>query len=137
MLHGLVGLIAFWSRLSDRYNRICSEGSAEKSVYFGVRAIISMVFSALLMVGIVAGVFYTLMLMDSLLVIFAIIIAIVLGLGGIVVMIIGVIGSLICVIYQLRLNRGPMGWIALVVWIGLLAATVWAIIYVLSLINGI
>ena len=78
-------------------------------MYFGVRAIISMVFSALLMVGIVAGVFYTLTLMDSLLVIFAIIIAIVLGLGGIVVMIIGVIGSLICVIYQLRLNRGPMG----------------------------
>ena len=137
MLHGLLGLIAFWSRLSDRYNRICAEGRADKSVYFGVRAIISMVISAVLIVGIVAGVYYVLLLTDTLLVVFAIIIAVALGIGGLLAMLNGVIGSLVCVIYQLRLNRGPIGWVALALWIALFAGMIVGIIYVLSMLGNI
>lgn len=133
MLKAIMGLIMFWSKLSDKYAKICSEGRQTTSVYFGVRAIISIITGIILMglfaigLGYAAGV-----LMNSLLFLFGIVIAAGLAVGILVAFVNGVIGSLICVIYQLRLNRGPMGWIALAVWILFLVAGVIGALYIVN-----
>ena len=120
----------FWARLSARYQQICSEGRQKNSVYFGVRAIISLIIGVVVVAGCLIGAYFIMTTIgESLLIIFAIVLAIGLAAAALVGLLNGIVASLICVIYQLRLNRGPMGWIALAVWVLFIGAAIGVLIW--------
>ncbi|MDE6585790.1 MAG: hypothetical protein K2K80_03820 [Clostridia bacterium] len=96
-----------------------------KSMVFGVTSIIYSVLSVVLAIG---GAALLSVATDSLLAIFIIVIGAVL-MGGAVATF---IGALVRVIAQLSINRRAIGWIALIVFLGIIAAIIVGIVYVLG-----
>ena len=94
-----------------------------KSVIFGITSII---YSLLAVAFAIGGAFVFSISTDSLLAIFLIVIGAVLMVGAVVTL----IGALVRVIAQLRINRRAIGWIALIVLIAAVAGSVVGIAYI-------
>lgn len=136
-LHILIGFFTFWTHIGVQYGLIKNnEERREKSVYLGVRSIIQTVICAALTVGLLFGAVFLVRQLEgeaALLFIFIIIGIIACVAGALSALVQGVIGGLLYMIYQFRLNKRPIRWVALGVWI---AAVVGMILFVILFISN-
>ncbi|MDE6655954.1 MAG: hypothetical protein K2J85_03080 [Anaeroplasmataceae bacterium] len=110
-LEGILNFLFHVSKMRDHAKRIKEdEEKRKKSIYFGV---ISIVYSLLSFGFCFAGAWLFENLLDSLLVIFIIIIGIGFMIGGLAMF----VWSIVAWILQLSINRRFIGWLALVVFI--------------------
>ena len=131
MLRAIWDFLTFWSRLSTKYNRIASDPELrEKSICFGVEAILSSIFGAVIIVLCAFGV--SALMSDSALgIIFAVLLIIV----AVVSLVQLIIRGLITMIYQRRLNKKPIGIASLIIWIvAVIAAIVLSVLMVSKII---
>ncbi len=123
-------IINFWSKADRKYNKLkADEEKRENSVSLGVRGIIQAILSAAFVVLFVFGGVFCFSKTEFELAGLLLILGGVLSLlCGLAVLVQGVIGALIYVIYQMKLNKRAVGWISLVIWFiclgGAIAASV-------------
>ena len=131
-IHLLIGFFTFWTHIGVQYAAIKNnEERREKSVYLGVRSIIQTLICAALTVGLLIGAVALVGLLEgeaALLFIFIIVGIVACLIGALSTLVQGVIGGLLYMIYQFRLNKRPIRWVALGVWI---AAVVGMIVFVI------
>ena len=113
-MKGIGQFIMYFTNISARYNRIANDPERkDKSVYFGVRSIISSIIGAIIVVLCAFGI-SALMDSDS---IVSIVFIVILALCMISALFECSLRGLITMIYQLRLNKLPIGWVSLAVFI--------------------
>ena len=121
-MKGFWKLIMYFSTLSMWYNRIISDPEKrEKSVYFGVQSIITSIVGATMVILCAFGV-SALLRSDGGIV--AIVFIALLALLMVVGLFEFTLRGLVAMIYQLRVNKRPIGWVALAVWIATFIATI-------------
>lgn len=121
-MKGFWKLIMYFSTLSMWYNRIISDPEKrEKSVYFGVQSIITSIVGAVMVILCAFGV-SALLKSDSGIV--AMVFIVLLALLMVVGLFEFTLRGLVAMIYQLRVNKRPIGWVALAVWLATFIATV-------------
>lgn len=116
---------AFWTKASNRYVRLKDdEGQRETSQTLGVRSIVRTLTGVVLFVALVwllvacIGNFRSVQSGSGGSLPILSIIGIVFGaVGALAAFVQGVLGGLIYLIYQFKLNRRPVRWIALSVWL--------------------
>lgn len=131
----LFKMFTFWVNLKVRYETIAKDPERkEKSVYFGVRSIISSIFSAIVIALSIWGIFacFNALNTDSFNMILAWIFIVLLAVIALTALFNGFVAALISTMYQLRLNKKPIGWVALAI---LIVAFVGAIIAALLLLK--
>ena len=119
-------ILNFWSKADRKYNNLkADEDKKDTSVSLGVRgiiqAILSAVFVALFVFGGVFCFSKTEFELAGLLYILGGVISLLCGLA---VLVQGFFGALFYVIYQMKLNKRAIGWIALVIWFLCLAGAI-------------
>lgn len=122
----------FFKLIGDIFNVSVKAGKIKndeekrpKSVRFAFTSIIYSVLAAAFAIG---GALLLTVSADSLLAIFLVVIAVALIIGGLVTF----IGALVRVIAQLRINRQPLGFIALAIFIVALIGSVAGIVMILA-----
>ncbi|MCM1305930.1 MAG: hypothetical protein NC037_06180 [Bacteroides sp.] len=114
MSNNLWELIMFNTHLKIRYQRICENPEKrEKSVYFGVLSILFSIIGAVIVALCAFGI-SSLMDNDNLL---SIVFIVILALCILISIVECTIRSLISTVYQLKVNKLPIGWAALAVFI--------------------
>ncbi len=134
-MKGIFKVLNFWANLRFRYDTIAKDPERkEKSIYFGVRSIISSIFSAIVIALSVWGIFAcsNAMNADSLNAIVAWVFIVLLAVITFTALCNGFVSALISTVYQLRLNKKPIGWVALAI---LIVSFVGAIIAALLLLK--
>ncbi|MGN0813246.1 MAG: hypothetical protein ACI4MQ_07050 [Candidatus Coproplasma sp.] len=143
-LLGLIGkLICFWTRIEGKYKRIKDdEEKREASVKLGVRSILESVVSGAVIMLLLWGLYSCLNNFLNIKVgdgtysmpVLTIIGIVVCGLGAVIVLFEGTVGALLYLIYQFKLNKKGVRWVALAVWLVMVAAIItFAIIIFLKL----
>lgn len=114
--------LLFWINLSTKYDTIKKDPEKKKkSIYFAVRTILTSLFSAIVVVLSIWGIIACFNNLSSeslssmMLSIFMWIFIVILILVALTGFINGFIASALCVSYQLRLNKKPIGWVALAI----------------------
>ena len=122
--------LTFWSQLSTKYARIASNPEQrEKSICFGVESIASTIFGAIIIVLCAFGV--SALISGSAL---GVILAVLLVIVALVSLVQLIVRGLITMIYQLKLNKKPVGIAALIIWIlAVIAAIVLSVIMVVKI----
>ncbi len=106
--------IMYFTNMSVRYDRIVSDPNRrEKSVWFGVQSLVASLFGAAVIILCAFGI-SALMKEDNIVTLVFIILLVVIMLVAILEC---TVRGLISMIYQLRVNKKPVGWIALAIWI--------------------
>lgn len=124
MLKFIMDFLTFWSKLSTDYGRIASDPERRaKSVRFGVQSILSSVFGAAVVLLCALGVSSLMSDTDGMKAL-GIVFAALLALIALVAVVQLTVRGLIATVYQMRLNRRPIGIISLVVWILSVIATI-------------
>lgn len=137
LLKLILSFFTFWINIRAKYDRIKNnEERREKSVRMGVRSIIQTVLCSVIAVlafyGAVVCLKYTASV--NLGMILSLIAGIFCILATLVSLIQGVLGGMLYMIYQLRLNRRPIGWVALAIWLLLVIAI---IVFAVCIYNGV
>lgn len=118
MLKALWNFLTFWSRLSTSYTLIANDPEKrEKSVRFGVQSIICSILGAALITLCMFGVATTTRGSSSLEGLVGIVVAAFLVLIAVVSLVQLIVRGLIVTVYQLKLNKHPVGKAALAIWI--------------------
>ena len=113
-MKGFGRFLMYFSNLGASYKRISNDPEKkDKSVYFGIRSILSSIFGAIIVVLCAFGI-SALMDTDN---IVSIVIIVVLVLCMLSALFECTLRGLITMIYQLRLNKQPIGWASLAVFI--------------------
>ena len=113
-MKGFGQFLMYFSNLSTRYQIIMnSPERREKSVYFGVRSILSSIFGAIIVILCAFGI-SALMDNDNIL---SIVFIILLALCMISALFECTLRALITMIYQLRVNKNLISWVALAVFL--------------------
>ena len=132
----IVGLLNFWTKKSYKFHALKDDETKRPiSVSLGVQSIIQSIIS---LVAVALGAFLLTtcvngMKTDALM----LIIFVFIGLAASVAVMIfsfiqGFLGAMLCWIYQLRLNKKAVGFIAIVVWILCLVGAILAALFILS-----
>lgn len=132
-MKAIMDFFAFWIGMRTRFDRYRNEGKAETSVAFGILSICYSLFGCALLALFVWLASLLLLQTDGLTPLLAVPFAVILGILALVVAVRGPIAGLVAAVYQLRLNKKPIGWIALAVWFLALAAAVVAALWVLGM----
>ena len=135
----LMSGISLLLKLGSKYNRICQEPERKATtMYFGIYAIITSIYTAGLFVLSVWGVIALMDGMDSagISVILMWVFVALLVIVALFLFAEYIFGGLMGVIYQFRCNRRPIAWIALAVFILTAAAMLVGLIFIFGL-NGI
>lgn len=114
----LENIIRFWEKADRKYNKIkADEAQKETSVSLGVRGIIQAVLSAVVVALFVfGGVFCATKIEFELAGLLYLLGTIIAFLCGLAILVQGLVGALIFIIYQMKLNKRAIGWIALIIW---------------------
>ncbi len=114
----LGNIIRFWEKADRKYNKIkADEAQKETSVSLGVRGIIQAVLSAVVVALFVfGGVFCATKIEFELAGLLYLLGTIIAFLCGLAILVQGLVGALIFIIYQMKLNKRTIGWIALIIW---------------------
>ncbi|MCH5351489.1 MAG: hypothetical protein J1F39_05950 [Clostridiales bacterium] len=137
----IFGFLRFWTSISNQYERIKSDPvRREKSVSMGVRSIIQTLLCAVIAAASFYGGIY---IATHFIGAVYEVITLVFWIAGVAAMFLvsamsvfmGIIGGLMYLIYQFRLNKRAIRWIALVVWIIAVIAAVAAVIVLLNIIG--
>ena len=113
-MKGFWQFFMYFNHLSVWYNRIVNDpDKREKSVYFGVRSIISSLVGAIIIILCAFGISALINNENALTVVFMVLLAV----AMISVLFECTLRGLVTMIYQLRVNKRPIGWIALAVFI--------------------
>lgn len=132
----LGNIIRFWEKADRKYNKIkADEAQKETSVSLGVRGIIQAVLSAVVAALLVfGGVFCATKIEFELAGLFYLLGTIIAFLCGLAILVQGLVGALIFIIYQMKLNKRAIGWIALVLWFLCLGGAIAASVVLIGLI---
>lgn len=119
--------LLFWVRAGRKYSKIREdERLREKSVRLGIRSIVQSIACAALMVlsiWLLTTCLGNLQGSDNSFILN--IAGVIIGAGCAVALLIqGMVGSLIYLVYQFKLNRRPVRWIGLAIWIAALVAVI-------------
>ena len=132
-MKGLGSFLSFWSQVSNQYARLtANEEKRARSVRLGVTAMILAVISAALVVGSVWGLGTAMGLISDSPIVGIVVLLLCIGVA-ITFLTRGMINALLYAIYQLRLNKKAIGWVALVVWFISLAAAIGGSLLLLSI----
>ena len=113
-MKGFWQFFMYFSNLSLWYNRIANDPEKrEKSTYFGVRSIISSLVGAIIIILCAFGISALMNNENVLTIVFIVLLAV----AMISVLFECTLRGLVTMIYQLRLNKRPIGWIALAVFL--------------------
>ena len=140
-LSQILGIIKFWSEISFQYERIKSDPERrEKSVFLGVRSIIQTIICAALAAASLYGGIYLLAhfsgaVYGPITLVFWIAGIALLFAAAVVSVLTGIVGGLLCMIYQFRLNKRAVRWIALAVWIVAVLGAIAVVIALLAIIE--
>ena len=132
----LLGALNLFFQLSSKYNRLSQDPERKaKTVYFGVYSIVMCVFTCAFAVLILWGIISCTNSLDSsglgeiVLYVFIAILA----LCELVLFLQLIFGGLLGIIYQFRCNRRPISWIALAVFIIVIAGMAVGIFFILGM----
>ncbi len=124
---------AFWSHIQTQYSKIkADEEKAKSSSKLGTTAIILSVISAIIVVGAAFGTLKLFDYMNNSSFIIGLIGLLVCIAALLIAFVQGVLGSLFYSIYQMKLNKKPIGWISLVVWFACVILAVVGVLLVLG-----
>ena len=114
----LGNIIRFWEKADRKYNKIkADEVQNETIVSLGVRGIIQAVLAAVVVALLVfGGVFCATKIEFELAGLLYLLGTIIAFLWGLAILVQGLVGALIFIIYQMKLNKRAIGWIALIIW---------------------
>ena len=113
-MKGFWQFFLYFNHLSVWYNRIVNDpDKREKSVYFGARSIISSLVGAIIIILCAFGISALMNNENALTVVFMVLLAV----AMISVLFECTLRGLVTMIYQLRVNKRPIGWIALTVFV--------------------
>lgn len=132
----LGGILLFWVKAGRRYEKLKNnEEKRDKSVSLGVRSIVQSVICAALAIVALLGLHFFLEnlngTLDSFGPILSLLGVIVTAVLALALLIQGIFGSLVYMVYQFKLNKQPMRFVALIVWILAIAAVVTAALLLL------
>lgn len=124
MLKALNAFFTFWVRISCKYDRLrANDLTRDKSIALGVQSVLQSILCGGMSVLSLFGVYYCIYgFTHGTLPIFSLIGLFVCAVAAVAFFVQGVIGALIYMIYQFRLNRRGVRWAALVVWFLSIAA---------------
>lgn len=118
-------VLMFWLDLSVHKDHITSDPERRRnSNYFGIRSIISSLLGFIVAALCGWGFFALSGTGDGLGVILVIILMVILALMAILSFLQGIVQGFVCFIYQLRINKKPIGWVALAIWLVLLLTVI-------------
>ncbi|MGN1060108.1 MAG: hypothetical protein ACI4QN_00095 [Candidatus Coproplasma sp.] len=143
LLQAISNMFSFWIRIEGKYSRIKNdEEKRDISVKLGVRSIVETIYSGILVILLLLGLYFCVNnLLNTrvgdgtysmpLLTIIGIIVC---GVGALICLFQGMGGSLLYMVYQFKLNKKPVRWVALALWLAMIVAIiVFAIIVFLQL----
>lgn len=143
LLQAISKAFSFWIRVEGKYSRIKNdEEKRDISVKLGVRSIVETIYSGVLAILLLLGLYFcvnnllNIRMGDGtygmpLLTILGIIVC---GMCALICLFEGMGGALLYMIYQFKLNKKPVRWVALAVWLAMMVAIiVFAIIVFLQL----
>ena len=133
-MKGLFKLFMFWVTVSNEYDRIKDGHKAQTSVKLGVESLIMSIFGIFATVGF-AVLAYFCFSVDDLALLLTFILGIICAAAALAFFIRLVLASIVYAAYQMKLNRRPIGIVALVISILISVATVVAVIVALSSLN--
>ena len=126
-MRNLWELFMFWIRISNRYDRLKNSPKAETSVKFGVTSLLLSILGIFFTVG-SAALAYTCFSVDGLEAVVAVIGGVICILAAIMFFVQMVLASIVYAAYQMRLNKRPIGIVALIVSLFIIIATVASIV---------
>lgn len=124
MLKALNAFFTFWTRIGRKYDRLrANDAKREKSIALGVQSILQSILCGGMSVLSLFGVYFCIYgFTHGTLPVFSLIGLVTCAVAAVAFFVQGVIGALIYMIYQFRLNRRGVRWVALVVWFLSIAA---------------
>ena len=124
MLKALGSFLTFWTRISCKYDRLrANDIKRDRSIALGVQSILQSILCGGMSVLSLFGVYYCIYgFSHGTLPIFSLIGLFVCAVAAVAFFVQGVIGALIYMIYQFKLNRRGVRWAAFVVWFLSIAA---------------
>ncbi|MGN1372832.1 MAG: hypothetical protein ACI4VK_02155 [Candidatus Coproplasma sp.] len=130
----LIGnLICFWVKIERRYDAINrDEEKRDKSVKLGVRSIIQSVICGVVIILLIWGLFLCLNHLESIKIgdgtysapFLTILGIVVCALCAVVLLFDGMFGALVYMVYQSKLNKKGIRWVALAVWLVMIVAII-------------
>ena len=130
-MRGLFHFFTFWITISNKYDRLKNNPEKQNSVSLGVTSIFMSIFGVLSAVGF-AYLAYLCFSVDDLAIILTFIFGVICAISAVVCFFQMLVASIFYAAYQLRLNRRPIGIVALVISLLFLVAAVAGIIIVLA-----
>ena len=127
ILNAVAHFFTFWVTAANRYNRLkANEEKREKSVSLGVRSIVTCIFTAAAAILCVWGLHACIGFLDDGSLGFVIVLILTICLAAVLIaaLVQGLIGSLLYLIYQFKLNKRAVRWVALCVWLATLIAVI-------------
>ena len=130
-MKGLFRFLSFWLTISYKYDRIKNDPTRRNGVALGVTSLIMSIFGVISAVGF-AYLAFLCFSVEGLSIVVTFIFGIVCALAAIMCFFQLLVASLLYAAYQLRLNKRPIGIVALVVSLLLIIGAVVAIILVIA-----
>lgn len=130
-MRAIFHFLSFWITISNKYERIRNDPTKRNSVTLGITSILMSIFGVISAVGF-AYLAFLCFSVEGLSILVTFILGIVCALAAIICFFKLLIASLLYAAYQLRLNKRPIGIVALVVSLLLIVGAVVAIILVLA-----
>ena len=132
MKGNLFNLFMFWVTVSNKYDRLKSDPEKrEKSVSLGVQSLTMSISGILASVGFAVLAYYCFSL-EGLEGLLTLIFGLICAVAAVAFFVQLVLASIVYAIYQVKLNKHPLGIISLVVSLLILVATVVAVVVVLT-----
>lgn len=143
-LLGLIGrLICFWTRIESKYDRIKDdEEKRDVSVRLGVRSIIESLVSGVFIILFLWGLYHCINNLLNIMVgdgnyslpLLTMLGIVVCSMCAVIILFEGTFGALLYLIYQFKLNKKSVRWVALAIWLVMFVAIIaFAIIIFLKL----
>ena len=130
-MRGLFHFLSFWLTVSTRYERIRNDPTRRNGIALGVTSLLMSIFGIISAVGF-AYLAFLCFTVEGLSILVTFILGIVCALAAIMCFFQLLIAGLMYAAYQLRLNRRPIGIVALIVSLVLIVGAVVAIILVIA-----
>ncbi|MDE5721413.1 MAG: hypothetical protein K2I30_01550 [Clostridia bacterium] len=127
IFNAIAHFFTFWITAANRYNRLkANDEKREKSVSLGVRSILTGIFTGVVTLLCVWGLHACIGFLNdgSLGFIIVLILTICLAAVLLAALVQGFIGSLLYLVYQFKLNKRAVRWVALAVWLAVLIAVI-------------
>lgn len=124
-------LFTFWIRISNKYDRLKEDPRKQNSVSLGVTSLLMSIFGLLTAVGF-AYLAFLCFSVDDLSILLTFIFGIMCAIAAIACFFQMLVASIIYAAYQLKLNKRPIGIVALVISLVMLVASIVGIIVVIA-----